>query len=101
MLHIAFEVEVWGPVLGHKRRKLVFRTSEEPKELGISPRTSLNINVFSYRFVKTNSVPEKKRFMVQFSASGPSSRPQIKRVGPIINIREGFLIFFSIYVKSL
>ena len=34
---------VWGPVLGHKRLKLVFLTSEEPQELEISPTTSFSI----------------------------------------------------------
>ena len=39
----SFLSTVWSPVLGHKRRKLVFRTSEEPQGLEISPKTSLDI----------------------------------------------------------
>ncbi len=37
---------VWGPVLGHFWRKLVFLTSEEPQELEISARANYIIQLF-------------------------------------------------------
>ena len=72
-----------GPVLGHKRRKLVFLTSEEPQELDISPRASLSIQFvcvkLSIRY-KTFSVRARTQMEAPFEGpvlghkkSGPNS----------------------------